>query len=353
MKSIIFVLPVAGYSGGANSVVQEVKGLVKLGIDARIAVNDKNISTFKQCYATISEVVTRLIEFNGYSDLSRKIENDTIVVATVGTQAVDVFTMVDQLVLGGLQVTKAYYIQDYEPLFFQEKSLEWEKVRQSYGSLDDVIAFAKTQWIIDVIKGNHNALVNLVSPSIDHDCYFPIARTYSNATHVTAMIRPGTPRRAPNRTARVLNKIIAQYDNVSVSVFGCENSELYTAGIILDPRVVNKGRLTREQVAQELRLSNLFIDASDFQAFGRTGIEAMACGAISIMPMIGGAPEFINHNVDGYIIDTRSDEEFLKCLSLYIEKSTIQKAAMHQLALSKASEFSVNRASASIAKLFI
>lgn len=351
MKSILFVLPVAGYSGGANSVVQEVKGLVKLGIDAKIAVDDKNIATFKQCYATISEVVSRLVDFKGYKDLSEKIDNNTVVVATVGTQAIDVFLMVDQLVSKGLSVTKAYYIQDYEPLFFRERTFEWEKVRESYDALDDVIAFAKTNWIVDIVKGNHNAIVNLVSPSIDHDCYFPLSREFPEKIHISAMIRPGTPRRAPNRTARVLNKILSKYDNISVSVFGCENTELYASGIILDSRIVNKGRLTREQVAQELRLTNIFIDASDFQAFGRTGIEAMACGAISIMPIIGGPTEFIVHNVNGYIVDTRSDQEFLNSVALYLDKSPSQKLVMHQYAITKANEYSVNRASSSIAQV--
>lgn len=47
----------------------------------------------------------------------------------------------------------------------------------------------------------------------------------------------------------------------------------------------------RVAVATVLRRTDLFIDLSWWQAFGRSGLEAMACGTLSIMPLTGAASE--------------------------------------------------------------
>ena len=51
----------------------------------------------------------------------------------------------------------------------------------------------------------------------------------------------------------------------------------------------NYGILRRENVADLLRKSAIFIDMSTYQAFGRTGIEAMACGCAIVATSVAAA----------------------------------------------------------------
>ena len=41
-----------------------------------------------------------------------------------------------------------------------------------------------------------------------------------------------------------------------------------------------------------MRRCDVFIDASAYQAFGRSGLEAMACGAVPVLPALGGVHEY-------------------------------------------------------------
>jgi len=43
--------------------------------------------------------------------------------------------------------------------------------------------------------------------------------------------------------------------------------------------------------------ADVFIDGSDYQGFGRTALEAMACGAACVVTNVGGVTEYA---VDGY-----------------------------------------------------
>ncbi len=52
----------------------------------------------------------------------------------------------------------------------------------------------------------------------------------------------------------------------------------------------------REDIADMYRRSDVFIDMSTWQGFGRSGAEAMSCGCIPIMPELGAASELCKNN---------------------------------------------------------
>jgi len=352
MARILFVLPAGGYSGGANSVVQETKGLLRLGVDASIAVDRKNVASFRRCYATQFDVLNQIIVFDDYGQLERLLAAFDVVVATIGTLAAQVFDAVrNATITAKREIRPAYYIQDYEPLFFDAGSQEWALTRGSYETSRNVVFFAKTDWICRMVERNHGVAVRRVLPSIDHDCYVP-GETVPSEIVVSAMIRPNTSRRAPKRTARILGRLAEHLrGKVRVVSFGCGEKELIQNGILLHGAIQHQGQLTREQVAQVLRESSLFLDLSDYQAFGRTGIESMACGAVPVMPIFGGAPEFVTHAQNGYLVDTRYDSLVLDVIDQYIALPDSRRRRMRSHALETAAEYNVHRAAVSMRNL--
>lgn len=354
MANILFVLPAGGYSGGANSVVQETKGLRRIGQKASIAVDQKNIASFRRCYSTEFEVLGQTSFFKDYADLKEKLNGYDIVVATVGAHATRVYNAVRAVnQKHNKKIRLAYYIQDYEPFFFDKSSPEWKMTRASYDEAQDVTCFAKTDWICRVVETNHGIRVKRVMPSIDHDCYFPTAEQSSEIV-ISAMLRPGTPRRAPRRTARILNRLADKFANrIKLVSFGCDKNELAENGILLHGAVNHHGLLTREQVAQILRDTELFLDLSDFQAFGRTGIESMACGAVPVMPIAGGASEFVSHGQNGYLVDSRYDSLILELVDQFISLPRRKREMMRSSALETASQFSIHRAAISMRNVLL
>lgn len=352
--SVLFVLPSGGGGGGSNSVAQEAMGLARLGIDVRIGVNAAN---YVKLLASYPEFQTLNIQVQFYSDsaeLARQMASSNVVVATTNASVFDVHDAGVQLQKEspGVPVRYAYYVQDYEPLFYPPNTERWTKAYQSYTVLRDAVLFAKTQWLCDVVYANHGIRVAKVKPSIDHDVHYPDLRRAGSPLSIVAMLRPSTPRRAPKRTVRIMNAIAKRFGDVSLQVFGSENEELNSAGIDLPSQIKNWGVLKRAQVPELLRSADLFLDLSDYQAFGRTGLEGMACGCIPIVPVLGGAGEYAVHGHNAFVVDTRSDRAILDAVSTFVSMAPQVRAGMRQIALEAAAEFTVAKAALSELRLF-
>ncbi len=348
---VIFVLPGRGGGGGAHSVVQESQGLRRLGVDVSIATTRDTFSAFSATYPELEQLRIRTPLFRDDKELASILEGCDLAVATTAPSA-------NQLaaVLSGMTDRKpkaAYYIQDYEPLFFTPGSPEWASSRASYTALPDALLMANTDWLCTMVAENHNRPVVKIAPSIDHATYHPQNRTASDRISIAAMVRPKTPRRAPRRTVRVLERLAAEFgEQVEVNAFGCERADLDLAGLRLSERINHSGVLSRRQVAAVLRNSDLFLDLSDFQAFGRTGLEGMACGCVPVLPLFGGAWEYALHRENAYLVDPRSDEAVVTAVREYIDSSPAARAAMRRKAIATSLNYSIERAAFSEFEVF-
>ncbi|WP_193182380.1 glycosyltransferase family 4 protein [Nisaea sediminum] len=347
--NVCYLLPAGGYSGGANSVVQEVSGLQKMGINAKIAVDDKNYETFTNAYASLPDIASGVRSYGTREAMKKILADSDIAVVTVATSVPDIISAWND-VPERKRPKLFYYIQDYEPLFFEKGSPDWLAAAQSYEHNLIMKAFAKTDWICETVERCHGMRVSRVKASIDHGTFFPLlTKPKGGKLKIAAMIRPSTPRRAPRRTCRVVNKIVAEYgEGVGVTTFGCNREQLRDYGLNLAASVQHLDRLTREQVAQVLRQTDIFLDLSDYQAFGRTGLEAMACGATPVLPMFGGASEYVRHRENGFLVDVRDEEEVFRVVREFAKSPSTTRRKMCIQAISTASEYTTRSACASI-----
>ena len=346
---VLYVLPVKGGGGGAHSVAQEVNELVKMGINAQIAVNQKNFASFVTCYSDMPNVSRNVVEFTDEKSLAELLNNVDSVVCTI-------FTSV-KLVKDALSLTKSkpkvsYYAQDYEPLFVQPSDPMWQEAFDSYTLIPNMTVFAKTDWIRNVITANHGIEVSKVSPSIDHDVYYPGLNKSQTQVWISAMVRPSTPRRAPQRTMRVLKNIAEEFgDKVNINVFGCTDDDIFNENLPNDFEYTNHGVLSRNQVSALLRKSHLFIDLSDYQAFGRTGLEAMACGCVSLVPSTGGTDEYIKHGVNGFAVDPRDEKAVVQTINAFVSEDSTNFEALVVDCIQSGLSFSVRKAALSVLRV--
>ena len=346
---VLYVLPVKGGGGGAHSVAQEVNELVKMGIGAQIAVNEGNFPSFVTCYSDMPNVSSNVVSFKDKSSLAELIKHVDTVVCTLFTSVSLVKSALEEL---SSKPKVAYYAQDYEPLFVLPDNPLWREAFDSYTLIPGMTVFAKTDWIRNVIKANHNIDVEKVCPSIDHDVYYPGLNKPQSQLWVTAMVRPSTPRRAPKRTMRLLKNLAEKYGyDVSINIFGCTDEEIFNHNLPRDFNFHNHGVLTRNQVSSLLRQSHLFIDLSDYQAFGRTGLEAMACGCVSVVPVLGGTDEYIEHGVNGFAVDPRDENNTLNTISKFIDSDPEVKNELARNGFIKSQSFSVRKAAYSEYKI--
>ncbi len=346
---ILYVLPVKGGGGGAHSVAQEVNELVKMGISAQIAVNQKNFASFVTCYSDMPNVSRNVVEFTDEKSLAELLNNVDSVVCTIFTS---VKLVKDALALTKSKPKVSYYAQDYEPLFVQPADTVWQEAFDSYTLIPNMTVFAKTDWIRNVITVNHGIEVSKVSPSIDHDVYYPGLNKSLTQVWISAMILPSTPRRAPQRTMRVLKNVAEKFgSSVNINIFGCRDDDVFAYNLPNDFDYTNHGVLSRNQVSALLRKSHLFIDLSDYQAFGRTGLEAMACGCVSLVPSTGGTDEYINHEVNGFTIDPRDEQKVVKMVETFLSSDSQKRAIMVEQCIQTSLSFSVRKAALSVLKI--
>jgi glycosyltransferase involved in cell wall biosynthesis len=343
---ILYVLPVKGGGGGAHSVAQEVNELVKMGVEVKIAVNTRNYPSFLTCYNDMPNVSRNVVEFSDEISLAKYLN-------TVDTVVCTIFTSV-RLVKNAMEKSKrkprvAYYAQDYEPLFVLPDDPLWQEAFDSYTLIPDMTVFAKTDWIRNVISENHGIEVKKVCPSIDHDVYYPGLNKSDSQIWISAMVRPSSPRRAPARTMRMLKNLAELHgDKISFNIFGCSDEEIFNHNLPTDFVFHNHGVLSRIQVSALLRKSHLFVDLSDYQAFGRTGLEAMACACTALVPSLGGTEEYIKHGMNGYAVDPRSESLVFDTINKFLGLSRAERQEITNNAVDTSQTFSVRKAALSV-----
>lgn len=351
MARVTFVLPVKGGGGGAHSVVQEATAMRALGVDATILVNEKNFAAFKRTYARFDWVGTDCKAFTGPKDLAERIDGSDIVVATTNTSA---HSVAEAVAASKKPQRTGYYVQDYEPLFYEAGSEHWNIALSSFEVLKDCTYFAKTRWLRDIVDATHRRPVSVVVPSIDHGIYRPARRPKGTGKRtLCAMVRPQTPRRAPHRTMRVLARIAAQHgDGVEISAFGADARDLEAHGVPTYSGIDILGSLLQPQVAELLQRSDFFLDLSDYQAFGRTAAEAMACGTIALAPSVGGASDFVVDGRNSFLVDTRDEGAVLAAVDKMLTMTDEEIRLMRIAALEAVAGFTPTAAAISELRAF-
>jgi GT2 family glycosyltransferase len=347
--SVLFVLPAKGGGGGSHSVVQEVGGLKELGVKAHIAVEARFRTEFEQNYPELADSGD-LFFYDSVDEITSYAGAFDIVVATIFHSANLVKLIVDK----HPSVLPAYYVQDYEPWFLTEGSYYWKMARDSYSVLPHAVLFAKTEWLCDQVRTEHGVDVHKVSPSLDQELYFPsfARRQDEGPVRVTAMIRPSTVYRGADRTMRVLQRLKRDHgDRVAIHIFGCSDAEIAAHGLERDFDFTNEGVLLREQVADLFRRSDVFVDFSHWQAFGRSGLEAMACGCAVVVPARGGVGEYGVDRENSLIVDTSREGDCYAAVSELVRDDALRRS-LRRAGVQKAAEYSIRRAAVSEATLF-
>jgi glycosyltransferase involved in cell wall biosynthesis/GT2 family glycosyltransferase len=341
--SVAFVLPGLGDggSGGSHSIYQEVRGLRRLGVPARIALQDRALGRARKAYDDADEVFET---FTDADDLTERTADANVIIAThfksVATVAAVRARRDDFLA--------AYYVQDYEPMFKFASRADNEEAAGSYTAIPDVLLFAKTHWLCNLVSRRHGVFVAKVEPSIDEAVYSASdAEVRPGPTRIAAMVRPRTPRRQPYSTVGVLERLLDELPGaVEVTTFGCREEDLKKLTNAPTIQRSHAGLLKRDQVAELLGRSDIFLDMSTYQAFGRTAIEAMACGCAAVVPRLGGVWDFAQDGQNLLAIDTFDRGAAFDAVAALVADPE-RLAALKAAGLQTASRYSILRAALS------
>jgi len=298
---VAFVLPVAAEGGGANVVLQEAEALGRMGVEVTLLNLAANAYGAGAAYPEVGswrfeadEAALRGHVLAGGYD------------AVIATAQQSAFWLPLQ---SETRARMGYYVQDYEPLFYDPLGPDHALARLSYQQDPARAVFTKSAWNRDILLREVGVEASLVGPSVDVDRFRAVDRLRHDEVRPTlrvcAMVRPSSERRGPEATWRMMAGLAHGLGRgVECHVFGCDDADLAGYRARRPGEVRNHGRLRRTQVAALFRGMDVFVDLSSYQAMGLTLLEAMSSGLVAIGPERGGAGEFITDGVDGFLVPT-------------------------------------------------
>jgi GT2 family glycosyltransferase len=333
-----FLLPDCTPSaGGTQMVIELARGLSNLGAPVSVAVKSYMRQEFESFYPADNHL---LHYYRNDEELYASSAHASVSIATIYHSV----RQLKQIVARNHHILPLYFVQDYEPLFHDEHPHLKELALQSYTMVPEARLVAISPWVQSTILEQQGIEVEYFRGSMDHDLFYPdFGRKRDGKLTVSAMIRPHTPWRAPERTLQVLKQLKEQFGSqINIGIFGCRDEDLLRASFDSDFEMTNYGVLNRHDVAGLLRATDIFLDLSNFQAFGRTALEAMACGCAVVAPQAGGVIDFGKHAENLLLIDTSNEMQCLAAASELVSNSGLRQH-LHEGAIRTALDYSIHR----------
>lgn len=109
--------------------------------------------------------------------------------------------------------------------------------------------------------------------------------------------------------------------------------------LAIEQQVTFLGTLKYEEVAKELKKSNLFILPSYFEAFGCVYAEAMSSGVVTCGCYNNGAEEIILHNTDGFLVREKNVDD-IENVIIQVMENPDKAREIAKRGIKKASTFS-------------
>jgi len=302
-KRVLFLLPAQHAGGGGNIIIQEANVMLRMGVDVRLYNLNENKDIFEASHPDLHIPIVYGERFESIKDI---IKNYDLVCATLYKTVENCdFNKIDNA------PKTAYYIQDFEPLFFNTTDEGYSIALRSYTAVPSMKLVTKTLWNQKIIMKKVGVSPHIIGKSVDINLYRP-RRLFPRAEGVViaAMVRPHSSRRSPELTLEVLNRILVAFGpQVQIYIFGSDpeidaHDRLFWDKNKKHEKIANLGLLNKLEMAALLSHTDIFIDFSSYQAMGLTTMEAMASGCCVIGPQNGGTAEFIENGVNGILVDT-------------------------------------------------
>ena len=196
-----------------------------------------------------------------------------------------------------LDALPLYFVQDFEPDFYSDTPRK-QAARATYDAIPNRIV--KTRYLQERLMSEGGWSAQKIRPGMNLDIFYPRRATTGTATgrSILAMGRPTTS--ADHRGFRILVDVYEQLHtvrpDVNLQVFGPAEAGDF------NPPVQTFGRVAPSQLPLLYSSASVFVDTSRRHGFGRTGVEAMACGTPVVLSDSGGISDYAIHEANALVV---------------------------------------------------
>ena len=105
------------------------------------------------------------------------------------------------------------------------------------------------------------------------------------------------------------------------------------------------GPRIKSPYSRTVEMSNVFLDMSHWQAFGRAGLEAMASGCVAVVPADSGSEDYAVDGVNARLVSTK-DEAGAVAVLAELARDAALRARLRARALETVEGYALRAASA-------
>lgn len=186
-------------------------------------------------------------------------------------------------------INKIYFVQDYEPEFYEKQDPEYESAERTYFLPLQSITIG--QYLYKRLKQLNGQVAETISFGIDSSI-FNVKKVPENRrgkTRILFFSRPGLIRRGYDLGLKALKIAKGQNPKLEIAFFGAETQELNDVPF----EFVNLGVLSPEQLALEMNRSHILLSLS-LSNISWVPFEGMACGLAVVEADTASLCEMVN-----------------------------------------------------------
>jgi glycosyltransferase involved in cell wall biosynthesis len=188
-----------------------------------------------------------------------------------------------------------YFIQGIEQVFYPPEDIRRQAVRDTYSRID--IKFVKTYYLQNAFR-DMGFDVHKIRPGMNLDMFYPYGKPDDDILRLLAMVRLGHAYRGDDLVFATLEKIKVLKPDVEIILFG--SNELSKLEVPFP--FVDMGRVSPDALPPIYSKADVYMDLSREHGFGRTGVEAMACGTACVLSESGGISDYARHQDNALIV---------------------------------------------------
>ncbi|MCL2354894.1 MAG: glycosyltransferase family 4 protein [Oscillospiraceae bacterium] len=303
---IVYVMVWTGVCGGSKIILEHCNRLVDMGQKVTIVSYWGNPDWFK-LNSSINFIQVSLDKI-----LCESIPAcDVIVVASCK----EIHEAIEQKIAPVI-----YFEQGDTHLFHPEKigQEKFEHCRRQFQLAQfiyTVSSFARTK-----IKENYNREAKLIPNAIDRNIFYPneYKKFNTDKTVITAI-------GSENVSFKCIDNILA-----AIKILEKKGYEIDLRWITPDeptknidvPYILNP---PQNIIAENLRESDIYVCASEYESFCLPVLEALACGAVAITTNNGGIRDFIKNNENGLVIEKNNIDDMVQKIELAINDIALRE----------------------------
>jgi hypothetical protein len=201
-----------------------------------------------------------------------------------------------------------YYVQGFEADLFPEGDPRRQAALETYGRIEN--RFVKTEFLQSRLA-EHGWPAHRIPPGMDLDVFYPRSGPPSTRPRsVVAFARPEAPEdhRGFDVLVEVLQRVSRRDRSAQIGLFG--SNEM--------PRLPfpyrNHGLLPQASLPGVYSAYPVYVDTSRIHGFGRTGVEAMACGTACVLSDSGGIVEYARDGENAVVVPVDAVDETVEAI---------------------------------------